>query len=539
MRKSIIGLLLLVVLFAGLLSACSSKTTTPVTTTTKPTTATTTTVKTTATTATTPTATQQYGGILRVITAQGPVSLGDPTVIRTNFGSIMADIPCYEALCVFDNTGTPHAVLATTWTVAPDKSSLTLTLRKGVKFHDGTTFDAKACQWNLNRMIAANVTTTASWSGIDVVDDYTIRINLKSYQNTILNNLEGTTGWMISPTAFQTYGADGIKLRPVGTGPYKLANYIPDTSVEFSRFDDYWGGKPYLDGVKFIIITDATTAQMTFLAGQADVIASASDANTADLAAKGYTIETRISAHQTLLPDSAHPDSPVSKLEVRQAMAYAIDNAAIAKSIGYGYWTPSSELAAPLQSGYIKGIGYQPQNVEKAKQLLAAAGYANGFTMNVNTSSTFNNDPLMSVQTYLKAVGITANIQTSSYAAYSDLGLKGWNNGCMWLPWGATDTNYSSFLDRYLGKAQVLYPCLAKPAGLTDLIAQSLATPDFETQKSLCQQCVKIITDNCIAVPIYIGDASYALQKNVHDTGFDQLGGAGFRWTVQKAWMSK
>jgi ABC-type transport system substrate-binding protein len=159
--------------------------------------------------------------------------------------------------------------------------------------------------------------------------------------------------------------------------------------------------------------------------------------------------------------------------------------------------------------------------------------------MTLYTSSTFNNDPLVSVQTYLKAIGITANIQTLSYAAWSDLSLKGWDNGCMWMTWGATDTNYASFLDRYLGKAQILYPSVAKPAGLQDLIAQSLATPDFDTEKSICQQCIKIITDNCLAVPVYIGDASYALQKNVHDTGFDTLGGSGFRWTVWKAWMSK
>ncbi|HTY81683.1 MAG TPA: hypothetical protein VMB24_02780, partial [Dehalococcoidales bacterium] len=125
MRKSIFGLLILVVLFAGMLSACSSKTTTPVTTT-QSTTATTSTTAKPTTSSTTTAAAQQYGGTLRIITSQPPLAnIGDPTVIRTSFGSIMAVIPVFEALVVFDNGGVPHGVLAESWTTASDKSSIT------------------------------------------------------------------------------------------------------------------------------------------------------------------------------------------------------------------------------------------------------------------------------------------------------------------------------------------------------------------------------------------------------------------------------
>jgi peptide/nickel transport system substrate-binding protein len=550
MRKSIFGILILVVLLAGILSACATKTTTPpatttaskpaTTTATQPAATTTTTKPATTPVSTTPAPTQQYGGTLRIITSQPPLAnIGDPTVIRTSFGSIMTVIPCFESLVVFDNGGVPHGVLAESWTTAADKSSITFNLRKGVKFQDGTPFNATAAKWNLDRMLSANVSTTATWSSVLAVDDNTIRINLKTYQNTILNGLEGTTGMMISPTNFQTNGAAYAGSHPVGTGPYKFSKLVPDTSVDWVRFDDYWGGKPFLDGVRFIVITDATTAQMTFLAGQADVLASSSDANTFDLASKGYTIQTRPGAGMLLLPDSAHPNSPVSNVKVRQAIAYAIDNAAIAKAIGYGYWIPSTVLATPQQFGYVAGIGYQPQNVAKAKQLLADAGFPNGFSCTLYTASTLANDPLQSIQTYLKAIGITANIQTDSYAAWTDMANKGWNNGMMWMTFGATDTNYGSYLDRYFGKNTAAYPSVAKPAGLQDLIAQALATSDFEVEKKLCQQALTMLTDDCTGIPIYIGDASYALQKNVRDTGFDQLGGSGFRWTVQKAWMSK
>jgi ABC-type transport system substrate-binding protein len=85
----------------------------------------------------------------------------------------------------------------------------------------------------------------------------------------------------------------------------------------------------------------------------------------------------------------------------------------------------------------------------------------------------------------------------------------------------------------------VLYPVTKKPDGLQDLIKQLLTTSDYNTQKTMSKQAVKILQDDCTAMPVYISSACYVLQKNVHDTGFNQLGGAGFRWSVQKAWMSK
>ncbi|MDD1710093.1 MAG: ABC transporter substrate-binding protein, partial [Methanoregulaceae archaeon] len=459
MKKNAIGIFVAIMLLAVILGACSPKTTTPPSAaTTIPTTAaTSTTTKPVTTPATTTTAAQQYGGTLRIITVNSPQALGDPLQVRLFFGSIMAFIPCLESIIVFDNGGVPHGVLAESWTTAENKSSITFNLRKNVKFHDGTPFNAAAAKWNLDRMLSANVSTTATWSGIDVVDDYTIRINLKSYMNTILNGLEGTTGLMISPTAFKANGAEWAKTHAVGTGPYKLSSFVPDTSVDYVRFEDYWGGRPFLDGVKFIVIADATTAQMTFLAGQADVLASSSDANTADLASKGYKVETRPAASMVLLPDSIHPASPLSKLQVRQAISYSIDNTAIAKAFGYGYWIPATQLAAPQQFGYVPNLGYQPINIEKAKQLLTAAGYENGFTTKLITSSALANDPLVSIQNYLKAVNITATIETNSQAAWNDMAIKGWDSGMMWITLGATDTNYGSYLDRYFGALSIYY----------------------------------------------------------------------------------
>ena len=175
--------------------------------------------------ASTPVGQQQYGGILRFIVTGSPLILGDPSLIVDGGNYV---IPCLQALVFSENSGELKGVLATGWTVSQDGKSITFNLRKGVKFHDGTDFNAQAAKWNLDRYMKAYATSTASlWTGIDVVDDYTVRLNLKSFQNTILNALEGTASLMISPSAAEKNGLEWLKLNPVGTGPYKFKKLFP------------------------------------------------------------------------------------------------------------------------------------------------------------------------------------------------------------------------------------------------------------------------------------------------------------------------
>jgi peptide/nickel transport system substrate-binding protein len=332
-----------------------------------------------------------------------------------------------------------------------------------------------------------------------------------------------------------------MKLNEAGTGPFKLKSFSRDVSIEYTRNDDYWGGKPFLDGIAQKIITDANTARAVFESGAADVYSSNSDAVTADLVKKGYALENRPGPLMVLVPDSKHDSSPLAKLAVRQAISYAIDRDGMAKSLGYGFWEVENQLSAAYQFGHLdpSQVPYK-YDPAKAKQLLVSAGYPNGFATTVNYTNTFgNSDPLVAIQATLKDIGITLNINLMQFAAWNDMVIKGWDNGMVWAAQGATDTNYAAFLDRYYSATATRYPVLAKPAGLGDLIVKSLSTPDFATEKSLCQQALKLMTDDCTTIPTYISSANFVLQSYVHDTRYNNLGGAGFRWSPQTAWLSK
>jgi peptide/nickel transport system substrate-binding protein len=151
----------------------------------------------------TPTVQPQLGGILKIIEVTGP---------KTPFGwppesvgeSTVAGKPIIESLVRLHYDGRIEPWLAESWKIAPDKSSATFVLRKGIKFHDGTDFNAEAAKFNLDALKAGKSPGTEDWASIDVVDAYTVRINLLKYSNIFLSRLGGTPGSMVSPTAFKT-----------------------------------------------------------------------------------------------------------------------------------------------------------------------------------------------------------------------------------------------------------------------------------------------------------------------------------------------
>jgi peptide/nickel transport system substrate-binding protein len=247
----------------------------------------------------------------------------------------------------------------------------------------------------------------------------------------------------------------------------------------------------------------------------------------------------------TLVPDSKNDTSPFANLAVRQAIAYAIDRDGMAKKLGYGFWEVVTQPNAAFQFGHIENsqVSYK-FDPAKAKQLLALAGYPNGFTTSIITASPFAKDPLLAIQSNLKDIGITANLNVQDFVGWNTFVIEGWDGGLIWVPMTATDTNYGAFLDRYFSATvrsvyPNRYPVLAKPAGLTDLIAKVLATPDYATEKTLAQQAVKMMVDDCTTIPVYVSMEHFLLQNDVHGTNYNNLGGSGLRWTPGQAWLSR
>jgi len=263
--KRYLFIFLSVILIAGLIfTSCSTSTTL---TTTKQTPAATTT-KAPPTTTQTP----QTGGILKVIATPGILNMGIPGQSFAS-GDLNPARCAVECLLDLDSSGNIIPWLATGWQFSSDLKTLTLTLRKGVKFHDGTDFNAQSVKYclDLARTMRPDLKIVTS---IDVIDDYTAKLNLSAYAPNLLIGLTGNSGKIYSPTALQTKG-DANKTLPVSTGPFKAVSYQRDVSLKFEKFTDYWQkGKPYLDGIEFNFIADAVTRLVSFKAGEAQFLAT-------------------------------------------------------------------------------------------------------------------------------------------------------------------------------------------------------------------------------------------------------------------------
>ena len=519
---------------AGTSTSTTTKATASPTTTTK--------VTTTAATATT-TQTPQYGGTLRVLTQQTIINLSIPGIANYAFDPVYS-LPACEYLTVRNGAdGKVLPFLATAWQPASDYSSITFTLRQGVKFQDGTDFNSAAVKYNFDPFVKSNLQTLQNVSSVDVIDNYTVRVNLKKPDITILQGYIPIG--IASPTALQKLGNDAT-FHAVGTGPYIFNSWVRDSKLTYTRFDGYWGGKPYLDGLEFDFIADAVTQSAALQAGQGDVLMMADELQTNQLLTGGtYTNNAARTGVYGVVGNSINATSPFANLKVRQATSYAMDIVTMTKALTYGLDQPMNQFAppsnAPGQYTYNTDIVGYPYNVAKAKQLLNDAGYPNGFTTTLTTlNQQWQVNAMQSAANYLKDVGITANLNICDTARWAQWrtsqfdGLAIFNVDVSGLADPAV--SYQTVLSDMKGGR---YPVVVQPTDFSDTLQQALAEPNMDKRATLLKQVNKMIIDTyCLATPLFAGTTNVIYNpKKVHDLDLNMLSAS--YWRPEKVWLSQ
>lgn len=536
-----------ILLLGLLLTACGNSQTA---TTTSPSTSTSTSVTTqplvaTSTPATTapasPTAgTPQYGGVLKVYDNRPAAIIGYPPELTCS-GCSQAAAICLETLVGSDSSGNFRpSKLSTAYQVAEDGKSVTFTLRKGVKFHDGTDWNAQAAKWNLDAILkVGTVPGTSSWTSVDVVDEYTVRINIKAFEINMIANLSGYSGLMCSPTAVEKNGIPWAEVNPVGTGPFKFVSFQKGVSVKYERFDGYWGGKPYLDGVEVVYFSDATAAGMAFESGNLDVF-TASGNQAKDLMAKGYPYTQQVGSMTALFPDSANANSPFADKRVREAAEYCIDRKSISQALGFGLWNPMNQPCPDGFMGYVPDLQARSYNLDKAKSLLKEAGYTTGPKIDIVAQTTFDKDTLVAVQTALNEAGFDAQLNIMSPAAWKEADTKGWTNGFQFKPMGCSDPYISTLNMFFRPKSGYLFST-SRPPGLADALDKALAAHDFKTANSFAQNVVKMLQEDAMCVPLWTASSYLFKQKYVNGIAgtYMMLGDERADWSRATVWLKK
>jgi peptide/nickel transport system substrate-binding protein len=322
-----------------------------------------------------------YGGTLTVALEGEPPGL-DPT---TNPSAIIDRVlynNLFEGLVKFDRHGEIVPGLARSWQVSEDGKAYTFQLQKGVTFHNGKTFTAADVKYTLDlAQDPENKTKThkeyyKDIVGVDVIDDYTVRINLNTVNSMFFYDLARGDS-VILPKDMQPE----MKTNPVGTGPFMFKQWIKGDNVTLVKFGQYYRpGVPYLDEVIFKFIDTPPARNAALKAGDIDVIGYLASPETAIELEKDprFKVHSGVTTGDVIMSTN-NSRKPFSDVRVRRAMAHAIDRRAIIDGAMFGYGTPIGTHMSPINPNYVDLTWMYPYDPEKAKLLLAEAGYPNGF----------------------------------------------------------------------------------------------------------------------------------------------------------------
>ena len=423
--------------------------------------------------------------------------------------------------------------LATDWKFAED-NSLDLTIRQGVKFHDGSTLSPDDVVYTIN--MAANpdskVATPSNYAWIDKAEktgDWTVRIRMKRPTPAALEYLAMVTP--IHPKAYrEKVGPEGFAAKPVGAGPYKIVKNEQGKEVAFERFDDYWSGspkgKPAIKKLHVRFVPDLATEVTELLAQRCDWIWNINP-DQAESINKMPSLQAvrqesmRIGYLSIDAAGRSGADNPLTKLKVRQAIWHAIDRKNMADKLVMGGSRVPPAPCFPSQFGCDAEAAvkydYDPA---KAKALLAEAGFANGFDIEFVTYVQPTSWSA-AIQTYLQAVGIRAKITQLQVAAAIQKSWRG-ENPLYHGSWGSYSINdVSAILPVMFGGGNDDY---ARDPELIKLVEAGGATSDPEVRKKAYSAAIKRATENAYWLPLFTYVNTYAFSKQLEFKTFaDEL----------------
>ena len=287
----------------------------------------------------------------------------------------------FQGLTRFTSDGSVVPNLAESWEISGDGLTYTFHLHDGVTFHDGTAMDAGDVKFSLDRARAAESTNAqkglfAQIADVAVIDPLTVQVTLAQPDGSFLFNMAWGDAVIVAP---ETAAANATN--PVGTGPYRFGQWVQGDRIELVRSDSYWGEAPALASATFRFISDPSAAFAAVMAGDVDVFSGyPAPENLAQFEAdpRFQVIVGSTEGETILAMNNRQP--PFDNILVRQAVAHAVDRQAIIDGAMFGYGTPIGTHFAPHNPAYVDLTAQSAHNPDRARALLAEAGFPDGFT---------------------------------------------------------------------------------------------------------------------------------------------------------------
>lgn len=470
-------------------------------------------------------ASAQGGKVLTLMQTEPPRSM-DPADQTATFTANILDT-MYESLTQFDQNLDIKPLLATKWAPSKDGKTWTFTLRPGVKFHDGTPMNAAAVVYSFQRHLDEKRGLAASGrfrkiiSKVTAPNATTVVFTLKNAYPAFPRLMSSTSAAIISPTADKKGTLGRV---PVGTGPYKFTEWKSAEYVSEARNPAYWGKKPSLDGLKWTWTSEPSVLNLAIQSGQADVVNPLPPIFTQTLKNNSQVNILQGKGASVFWLALNTKLKPLDDARVRQALSYATDQKALVATLLRGYGQIANSPLAPADFGYDPTVPAYTYSVEKAKELLKAAGYPDGISINVASQESDANI-VQALQGMWAKAGIKLDIKQMESGV--------WTQAAFGTPEekakAGTNSVFASWSAGTLDADGQLTPLYAtssfSPASanlgfysnpkVDSLLAQGSAETDSAKRKVIYAQAQRIIMQDAAHVLLYYPTDIAAVRSNV------------------------
>ncbi|MBD5133260.1 MAG: ABC transporter substrate-binding protein [Clostridiales bacterium] len=422
----------------------------------------------------------------------------DPQLAKTaGIREVLFNI--FEGLVKAGPDGSVRPAVASDYEISEDATTYTFTLREGVTFHNGETVTIEDVVYSLERCAGSEndgkplVSAFSNVSKIEAADDSHVVITLAGPSLEFLNAL---TAAIIPKDSGPT-----ITETMIGTGPFKFASFSPQDSLVMEKYDGYWGEGAKLDKVTFQIVPDANAMVIGLKGGTLDMVVHLPNNLEGDVKT-GFTVhQDTMKLVQALYLNNAV--EPFDNELVRQAMYYAIDVDEIIDFVCNGAGVATGTSMYPAQEKYFMPelAGKYPHDVEKAKELLAQAGYPDGFTMTITAPSNYAQhvDTALVIAEQLKAVGITAAVEQVEWETWVSDVYRGRDYHSTVCGISADDMTAREMLVRYMSDDQKNFINFSD-GEYDEALAQAQAATDAGEQTELYKRAEEILNEKAASL---------------------------------------
>lgn len=461
----------------------------------------------------------------------------DPIAIRNGNGDIFADELIYDGLVSYDPKGSAkiEGGVAQTWKVAPDGKTYTFKLRDGIKFSNGDPVTAQDVKFSLDRFgnPAVNQVMGVLAGGYEtakVIDPQTIEITLSQAVPAFLDNIAVFPAFVVPKKLVEEQGDDFFK-NPVGTGPFRVKEFVSGSHITFERNPYYWEAqKPYLDTVRFNFATDSNSRLLALTSGEAQIADGIPFSQIKSVKSNPEILLQKASVPAWISLSMNEAVKPLADQKVRQAIQYAIDRDTINETILQGTGTiPNSMLPQFKYDAADDVVKPYTLDVANAKKLMSESGYPDGFKVTLTYPSGFDyyNQMTVLLQQNLKAIGIDVNLVAEDAATIAS--KFGESDYEMTFPYPQLSSDIAApdeFAGFYTGDSG-FYTGWKDPA-VQKLVATFVSTTDEASREKQWPVIQQAFMDqspaiNVMDVPFLNAHATNVCGTDVNTLGADQL----------------